>query len=50
MQERREETGEWVRKDGSGVVSMKIAAASTAIMNETQTVGEGRNVTLCGTR
>lgn len=31
------------------VISMKITA-STAIVNETQIVGESRTLTLCGTR
>lgn len=58
---RKEGVCDWCRRGESrqvsralkrqkGFVSMKIAAASTAIMNQTQNEGEGWNVTLCGTR
>lgn len=47
----KERVDRWVGvRDRGGDRQMKITAATSAVINETQIVGEGRNVTLFGTR
>lgn len=50
MQERREETGESGWETEGGWQADEITAATSAIINETQIVGEGSNVAVIGTR